>query len=251
MSSEETNSFNYEFEINTKAGAGAGGVTVGVIAGYSHGAGTVKISTSGSSYSGTIFDLSPNVKGYDYGFTWRLCAYGGETNDGKQFPVVTYLVTEAEQPPLLPEEFEQSEEGTGQDRITLTWSDENTPAGYAIYRYFRSAGSADFYEVAYVSASEPDNYDYKDGARYYSYTDTGLSPDTEYQYKIQTIGASGGKKSVASAVLTAYTKPTDNVPVVSVYPEKTVAYPDKPTILTAVLENEEILDNARIHYAWQ
>ena len=251
MSSEETNSFNYEFEINTKAGAGAGGVTVGVTAGYSHGAGTVKISTSGSSYSGTIFDLSPNVKGYDYGFTWRLCAYGGETNDGKQFPVVTYLVTEAEQPPLLPEEFEQSEEGTGQEQITLTWSDENTPAGYAIYRYFRSAGSADFYEVAYVSASEPDNYEYKDGARYYSYTDTGLSPDTEYQYKIQTIGASGGKKSVPSAVLTAYTKPIGNVPVVSVYPEKTVAYPDKPTILTAVLENEDILENAKIYYAWQ
>ena len=194
MDYEETNSFNYELEINTKAGAGAGDVTVGVTAGYSHGAGTVKISTSGSSFSGTIYDLSPKVKGYDYGFTWRLCAFGGETSDGKQFPVITYLVTEAAQAPLLPADFEQSEEGTGQDRITLTWSDENTPAGYAIYRYFRSAGAADFYEVAYVSASDPDNYEYRDGARYYSYTEKGLSPDTEYQYKIQTIGASGGKR---------------------------------------------------------
>lgn len=251
MTSEKTNSFNYEIEVNTKAGVGAGGVTVGVTAGYSHGTGSVHITTSGSSYSGTIFDIPKAAQDYGYGFTWRLCAFPGQTSEGKVFPVVTYLVTEVQQPSSLPEEFTQSEDGTTQDRIALTWDDTNNPAGYMIYRYFRSAGAADFYEVAFVSSSDPENYEFINGVRHYKYIDTGLSSDTEYQYRIQTIGASGGTRSVPSEIITAYTKPAGKIPVISVSPTAATAYPDTPTTLTAILENEDALSGAKISYQWQ
>ena len=251
MTSEKTNSFNYEIEVNTKAGVGAGGVTVGVTAGYSHGTGSVHITTSGSSYSGTIFDIPKAAQDYGYGFTWRLCAFPGQTSEGKVFPVVTYLVTEVQQPSSLPEEFTQSEDGTTQDRIALTWDDTNNPAGYMIYRYFRSAGAADFYEVAFVSSSDPENYEFVNGVRHYKYIDTGLSSDTEYQYRIQTIGASNGTRSVPSEIITAYTKPARKIPVVSVSPTAATAYPDTPTTLTAILENEDALSGAKISYQWQ
>lgn len=251
MTSEKTNSFNYEIEVNTKAGVGAGGVTVGVTAGYSHGTGSVHITTSGSSYSGTIFDIPKAAQDYGYGFTWRLCAFPGQTSEGKVFPVVTYLVTEVQQPSSLPEEFTQSEDGTTQDRIALTWDDTNNPAGYMIYRYFRSAGAADFYEVAFVSSSDPENYEFINGVRHYKYIDTGLSSDTEYQYRIQTIGASNGTRSVPSEIITAYTKPAGKIPVVSVSPTAATAYPDTPTTLTAILENEDALSGAKISYQWQ
>lgn len=251
MTSEKTNSFNYEIEVNTKAGVGAGGVTVGVTAGYSHGTGSVHITTSGSSYSGTIFDIPKAAQDYGYGFTWRLCAFPGQTSEGKVFPVVTYLVTEVQQPSSLPEEFTQSEDGTTQNRIALTWDDTNNPAGYMIYRYFRSAGAADFYEVAFVSSSDPENYEFINGVRHYKYIDTGLSSDTEYQYRIQTIGASNGTRSVPSEIITAYTKPAGKIPVVSVSPTAATAYPDTPTTLTAILENEDALSGAKISYQWQ
>lgn len=251
MTSETTNSFNYEIEVNTKAGVGAGGVTLGVTAGYSHGSGSVHITTSGSSYSGTIFDIPKAAQDYGYGFTWRLCAFPGQTSDGKVFPVVTYLVTEVQQPSHLPDEFTQSEEGTTQDQISLTWDDTNNPAGYMIYRYFRSAGAADFYEVAFVSSSDPDNYELINGIRHYKYIDTGLSSDTEYQYRIQTIGASNGTRSVPSEIITAYTKPAGKIPAVSISPSSTTAYPDTPTTLTAILENEDVLSGAKISYQWQ
>ncbi len=251
MTSETSNSFNYEIEVNTKAGVGAGGVTVGVTAGYSHGTGSVHITTSGSSYSGTIFDIPKAAQDYGYGFTWRLCAFPGQTSEGKVFPVVTYLVTEVQQPSRLPEEFTQSEDGTTQDQIALTWDDANNPAGYMIYRYFRSAGAADFYEVAFVSSSDPENYEYINGVRHYKYIDTGLSSDTEYQYRIQTISASNGTRSVPSEIITAYTKPAGKIPVVSVSPTAVTAYPDTPTTLTAFLENEDALSGAKISYQWQ
>lgn len=251
MTSETSNSFNYEIEVNTKAGVGAGGVTVGVTAGYSHGTGSVHITTSGSSYSGTIFDIPKAAQDYGYGFTWRLCAFPGQTSEGKVFPVVTYLVTEVQQPSRLPEEFTQSEDGTTQDQIALTWDDANNPAGYMIYRYFRSAGAADFYEVAFVSSSDPENYEFINGVRHYKYIDTGLSSDTEYQYRIQTISASNGTRSVPSEIITAYTKPAGKIPVVSVSPTAVTAYPDTPTTLTALLENEDALSGAKISYQWQ
>ncbi len=251
MTSEKSNSFNYEIEVNTKAGVGAGGVMVGVTAGYSHGSGSISITTSGSSYSGTIFDIPKAVQDYGYGFTWRLCAFPAQTPEGKIFPVVTYIVTEVDQPSKLPEEFTQSEDGTTDDQIALTWDDTGNPAGYIIYRYFRSAGASDFYEVAYVSSSDPDNYEFINGARHYKYIDKGLSSDTDYQYRIQTVGASNGTKSVPSEAITAYTKPAGKIPVVSVTPASATAYPDTPATLTALIENEDALSGTKISYQWQ
>lgn len=72
MTNEEENSFNYEFAVETKAGAGMGGVMVGVTAGYSHGAGKVHISTAGSSYTGAMNGLPTQAEQYKYSFNWRL-----------------------------------------------------------------------------------------------------------------------------------------------------------------------------------
>lgn len=128
MTNEEENSFNYELEVETKAGAGMGGVKVGVTAGYSHGAGSVHITTAGSSYTATMNGLPSQAEQYGYSFNWKLVGF---LYQGK-YPVVTYLVTSVKQPPLLPENFGANEEETTTDRIALEWDYSGSAAGFVL-----------------------------------------------------------------------------------------------------------------------
>ena len=251
MTSESSNSFTYELEVECKAGIGTGGVMVGASVGTTIGTGTTKVTTSGSSYTGTVYSLPASAEAYGYDFNWRLMAY--PYSDGTNiFPVVTYITTEVSQPPLLPDDLRQEEDGTTQNAISLEWENSGNPAGFVLYRYFRSAGAADFYDVAYISASDTDAIVSRDGnTRTYRYVDAGLSPDTEYQYRIQTIGNGQPNKSVQSATLTAYTKPDSGIPQVAIDKTSLTAYPDAPATATAYLTNSDELTGATIFYQWQ
>lgn len=190
MTSEEENSFNYQLDVETKAGAGMGGVKVGVTAGYSHGAGSVHITTSGSSYTATMNGLPTQAEQYGYGFNWKLVGF---LYQGK-YPVVTYLVTNVKEPPLLPENFGANEEETTTDHIALEWDYSGNAAGFVIYRYFQSPSASGYYKIGTVEAGEGSA---SGSGRHYTYTDTGLSPNTGYQYRIQTIGTSVPNTSIS------------------------------------------------------
>ena len=244
MTSEEENSFNYELEVETKAGAGMGGVKVGVTAGYSHGAGSVHITTAGSSYTATMNGLPSQAEQYGYSFNWKLVGF---LYQGK-YPVVTYLVTSVKQPPLLPENFGANEEKTTTDRIALEWDYSGSAAGFVLYRYFQSPSASGYYKIGTVEAGEGTA---TGSGRHYTYTDTGLSPNTEYKYRIQTIGTAQPNTSIPSGAYTTYTKPNGGVPVVAVSSETLNALPDKVVWVAANITNQSELTGAQIYYQWQ
>ncbi|MBE5872269.1 MAG: hypothetical protein E7294_13610 [Lachnospiraceae bacterium] len=251
MGNEKTNSFNYELGVDFKAGAGVGSFTAGISSGYAHSGGTVEISTSGYSYSAQIYDLPMEAEEAGYGFNWRMAAYKYKDADN-EFPVVTYLVNDVQQGPLLPANFVQNEENTTKDQVALNWDYTGNPAGFLINKYYKSAGNAGFYEIAYVKSGDADAVIAKDGnTKTYQYIDEGLDPDTEYQYQIQTVSNQFNVKSVPSETLVCYTLPVGIVPDVKVMAEELTAYPDTPATLTTYLNNEEALQGKKITYQWQ
>ena len=244
MTNEEENSFNYELEVATKAGAGMGGVKVGVTAGYSHGAGSVHITTAGSSYTATMNGLPSQADKYGYDFNWKLVGF---LYQGK-YPVVTYLVTSVKEPPLLPENFGANEEQTTTDRIALEWDYSGNAAGFVLYRYFQSPSASGYYKIGTVEAGEGTA---TGSGRHYTYTDTGLSPNTEYKYRIQTIGTAQPNTSIPSGAYTTYTKPNGGVPEVAVSSETLNARPDTVVWTAANITNQNELTGAQIFYQWQ
>ena len=244
MTSEEENSFNYQLDVETKAGAGMGGVKVGVTAGYSHGAGSVHITTSGSSYTATMNGLPTQAEQYGYGFNWKLVGF---LYQGK-YPVVTYLVTNVKEPPLLPENFGANEEETTTDQIALEWDYSGNAAGFVIYRYFHSPSASGYYKIGTVEAGKGSA---SGSGRHYTYTDTGLSPNTGYQYRIQTIGTSVPNTSIPSEVYTTYTKPESGVPQIAVSSEALAACPDTVVWTAVNITNQNELTGARFYYQWQ
>ena len=244
MTNEEENSFNYELEVETKAGAGMGGVKVGVTAGYSHGAGSVHITTAGSSYTATMNGLPSQADKYGYDFNWKLVGF---LYQGK-YPVVTYLVTSVKEPPLLPENFGANEEQTTTDRIALEWDYSGNAAGFVLYRYFQSPSASGYYKIGTVEAGEGTA---TGSGRHYTYTDTGLSPNTEYKYRIQTIGTAQPNTSIPSGAYTTYTKPNGGVPEVAVSSETLNARPDTVVWTAANITNQSELTGAQIFYQWQ
>lgn len=244
MTSEEENSFNYQLDVETKAGVGGGGVMVGVTAGYSHGAGSVHITTAGSSYTATMNGLPTQAEQYGYGFNWKLVGF---LYQGK-YPVVTYLVTNVKEPPLLPENFGTDEDNTTTNQIALEWDYSGNAAGFILYRYFQSPSASGYYKIATIEAGEGTP---TGSGRHYTYIDTGLSPNTGYQYRIQTIGMSEPNTSIPSEAYTTYTKPESGVPVVAVSSETLAARPDTVVWVAANITNQSELTGAQIYYQWQ
>ena len=220
-------------------------VTVGVTAGYSHGAGRVHVTTAGSAYSGEMNGLPAQAQQYGYSFNWKLVGF---LYQGK-YPVVTYLVNSVAEPPLLPENFSAGEEDTTTSQIALEWDYSGSAAGFVLYRYFQSPSSSGYYKIGTVDGG--DCIAVNDGIKHYQFVDEGLSPNTGYQYRIQTIGLSQPNASIPSEALSTYTKPECGTPQVAVSAAKLAAYPDTRVSTTAYLENSDEFRNAKVYYQWQ
>lgn len=205
MSSEKSNAFSASAEVEAKVGAGAGGVKVGVIAGAEVGAGTVTISTSGSSFSGEMQNMPIEAQPYGYGMNWKIFCYQYK-DGGRSFPVVSYLVSDVQKPPSLPGDFQQNIASTTANSATLTWSYDKTVAGFNLYRYYEFPDGSGSYKLAYVPFSQAVRYDPSTGTYHFSYTDTGLSPYTEYFYQIQTVRAAKPEQSIYSEPMNCRTK---------------------------------------------
>ena len=67
FSTSDSQNYTNTTSIETKAGAGAGGVTAGVVAGSEHSAGKVSVNTAGGSFSGSLQNMPIEAKPYGYG----------------------------------------------------------------------------------------------------------------------------------------------------------------------------------------
>jgi len=204
MTTEESNSYTVSTKFETKAGAGAGGVKVGVTFGSESGSGWVHTSTSGNSFSGEIQNMPIEAEEYGYGYCWKIFSY--LYDDGKvQFPVVNYLVMDVTSPAPLPEDFEQNVENTTDTQIALSWSYDKLIAGFQIYRYYEFPDGSGSYELAFIPITDG-TYSESDERYHFEYIDENLSPYTDYQYQIQTVRSSVPTSSIPSQVVTLRTK---------------------------------------------
>lgn len=254
MSKESNTSFDASASVEAKAGAGAGGVTAGVIAGSEGGCGTVSVSTSGSSFSGELQHMPEEARPYGYKMNWRIFCYRYK-NAGMEFPVVSYLVSDVQQPASLPEDFAQNIAETTSDSVTLTWSYDKYVSGFQIYRYYDFPDGNGTYRLQYV----PFSAGVKEGDKYvFSYTDKGLSPYTEYRYQIQTESAYNPKVSIYSEPLSCRTKTTVGYPQMRVDgliedgskdDGKLAIYPDANGRATVVVDKADQYKS--LSYQWQ
>lgn len=216
FSTSDSKNYTNTTSIETKAGAGAGGVTAGVVAGSESSAGKVSVNTAGGSFSGSLQNMPIEAKPYGYGMNWRIFCYNYRGGN-QAFPVVTYAVTEPQAPSPLPEDFEQDVAKTTDDSVTLTWTYDKIVSGFQLYRYYNFPDGSGRKELAFVPFTDGERHD--DGTYTFSYTDKNLSPYTEYEYQIQTRNnnkAEQQRNSIYSEPLTCRTKTTAGYPDISV-----------------------------------
>ena len=216
FSTSDSKNYTNTTSIETKAGAGAGGVTAGVVAGSEHSAGKVSVNTAGGSFSGSLQNMPIEAQPYGYGMNWRIFCYNYRSGN-QAFPVVTYAVTEPQAPSPLPEDFEQDVAATTDDSVTLTWTYNKIVSGFQLYRYYNFPDGSGRKELAFVPFTDGERHD--DGTYTFSYTDKNLSPYTEYEYQIQTRNnnkAEQQRNSIYSEPLTCRTKTTAGYPDISV-----------------------------------
>jgi len=249
MSEEKSNAYSATLDIETKVGAGVGGAKVGVIAGAGAGCGTVKVSTTGSSFSGDMQNMPIEAKPYNYAMNWKIFCYK-YTNAGKSFPVVNYIVSDISAPPILPDDFEQNVGETKADSITLTWSYDKLVSGFQLYRYYEFPDGTGSYELEFVpftAASGPVN-----GRYYFKYTDKNLSPYTNYTYQIQTVSAARPGTSIYSEPMNCRTKTEVGYPDITInglVGEVLPLYPDALGTAAADVKEEESYNG--LSYQWQ
>ena len=227
FSTSDSKNYTNTTSIETKAGAGAGGVTAGVVAGSESSAGKVSVNTAGGSFSGSLQNMPIEAKPYGYGMNWRIFCYNYRSGN-QAFPVVTYAVTEPQAPSPLPEDFEQDVAKTTDDSVTLTWTYDKIVSGFQLYRYYNFPDGSGRKELAFVPFTDGERHD--DGTYTFSYTDKNLSPYTEYEYQIQTCNENkeqAQRKSIYSEPLTCRTKTTAGYPDISV----TIDGKEKQTVL--------------------
>jgi len=259
MSKQTQSAFTVSGGLDMKAGAGVGDFKVGIVAGVQGGAGKVTITTDGSSFSGDMQNMPIEAQKFGYAMNWRIFAYAYKAGS-TSFPVVSYLVSDITMPPTLPADFDQSVAATTDTAATLTFTYDKAVAAFWIYRYYEFPEGTGSYLIATVPFSAATGYDVATGTYSFSYTEHNLSPYTEYQYQIQTVGiGTQNNKSIYSEPITVSTKTAVGYPDITVSgldDGKLLLYPDTPSSVSVTADMKPE-DEARdgeyksTSYQWQ
>lgn len=229
--------------IDFKIGAGPGDYIFGRSLGYENERGFAVISSVGSTYTGTIYNMPMEAEDYQYDYKWKLFTYT-ENIKGNKFPVVNYMVTDVKAPPKLPKDFEQSSEWTTDSSNGLTWSypSDSSVAGFQIYRYYEFPEGSGSYELAFIPASQVQYVTKGEDdrmMRHYRYIDEGLADYMSFDYQIQAVRGNVPPKSIISGVLSARTKADMGYPDIKlngVEQETHVTYDDQGNEIGSVDE---------------
>ena len=188
----ETTSTSHAMEF--KAGAGAGGVTVGVLGGFDLGSGYTTTSTKGKTYAAALCGIPLTLKDeYSYGFNWKLAQYYIDNGPKSySFPFVTYALDAVADNPTLPDSIRGS---SAEGKITLKWAanDDTRVSQYKIYRSETKGSDDGFLPTGYTQVA-------KDISRTtLTWTDTTVTAGKTYYYKMQALKSTGtNQKSVLS-----------------------------------------------------
>ncbi|MBR4627847.1 MAG: FG-GAP repeat protein [Ruminococcus sp.] len=254
-------------DVEMKVGGGAGGVTVGVSAGYGHEAGTMSTTTEGSSFTATMQNMPKEAEEYGYGMSWKLFSHEGSYKNASgntvTFPVVDYLVTDVIQPPSLVSSFRQDYKNSSDYSVMLEWDydDSGKAEFFNVFRVSNINGKQVRILVDTVPASSGTLN--SDGSYTYTLEDKGnnanggriiMNPGVQYEYQIVAARSPSSPPCVSmpSEVLYAYTHAEGVYPEISltgVTNNKLTVYPDREYNIGAEIGNAD--DFLFISYQWQ
>ena len=221
--------------------------------------GSTYATLTGADCSGTIKNMPRSAKGYGYDFSWKLLKYNIK-DKGCTFPVVTYIVNDVTAPPVLPETIEQDFEASTDSQIVLDWTySTGNPQGFDIYRYkdFPIGGGTELIgtvngsDYKIMKDEEGNTLRDKDGhvVRGYSFTDTGLTADTKYQYRMKVRTSKLPGESIFSPIIDARTD-VGTKPALSLTSDDLKIYPDGTYNVKVTLDDPENYQSD-IDYQWQ
>ncbi|MCD8329577.1 MAG: fibronectin type III domain-containing protein [Lachnospiraceae bacterium] len=187
-------SFSYEVGATFEVYGLCYGVKAGVTSGYSHGSTSSTINTTEITKSGAVTGKARD--GYD--FSWEFAHWTTEI-DGRDVPVLGYILTNVQGPPAPPDNL-RAEDVTSIS-ATLAW-DESNRAGDAYYIY-QIYNDGSYVQIGEADASET------------RYALTGLSPNTSYTYAISSYSEAEPYtgESVMSSEVIVTTLPEDEASV--------------------------------------
>ena len=206
-------------QIGAGFGIGENEIVTGMVFGLSGGYTTLRSSSTGFSFTGTVDNLPEAAEGY--GFSWRLAVDQSSSDmpvDGtrpatNQFWIVGYDVTNVKQPEVpMVSGFATTGTGydatTGKDAVTLSWNDILTSDQKANgYRY----------AVAMYPTTDDDHYSYAytlDGSAT-SYVWGGLSTSSSYRFAVFVVDGTGRQASLRSPIVSVTTLPAGDAMAVS------------------------------------
>ena len=234
---EEEHSFEYEYEFEAKVGAGAGGLTVGVLAGFGANAGGGISKSTSKSYSATVDNLPSDADGYalSWQFGWRKAKLNN--ND---VLVLEYQQKDTKAKPSPPKNLRV--ESVTSDSVTLTWDPVTGAGAYKIYQVERSNnGKLDLFPMEKLAGTAT------------SWTDEGLSSNTNYIYVAQTITQSG-EQSITSTQVNASTLEAQGGFKITKQPrqEDATTYAGGTVSFSVEAECRDTNNNLKdLHYQWQ
>lgn len=234
---EEEHSFEYDYEFEAKVGAGAGGLTVGVLAGFGANAGGGISKSTSKSYSATVDNLPSDADGYalSWQFGWRKAKLNN--ND---VLVLEYQQKDTKAKPSPPKNLRV--ESVTSDSVTLTWDPVTGAGAYKIYQVEKSNnGKLDLFPMEKLAGTAT------------SWTDEGLSSNTNYIYVAQTITQSG-EQSITSTQVNASTLEAQGGFKITKQPrqEDATTYAGGTVSFSVEAECRDTNNNLKdLHYQWQ
>ena len=234
---EEEHSFEYDYEFEAKVGAGAGGLTVGVLAGFGANAGGGISTSTSKSYSATVDNLPSDADGYalSWQFGWRKAKLNN--ND---VLVLEYQQKDTKAKPSPPKNLRV--ESVTSDSVTLTWDPVTGAGAYKIYQVEKSNnGKLDLFPMKKLAGTAT------------SWTDEGLSSNTNYIYVAQTITQSG-EQSITSTQVNASTLEAQGGFKITKQPrqEDATTYAGGTVSFSVEAECRDTNNNLKdLHYQWQ
>ena len=234
---EDKHSFEYEYEFEAKVGAGAGGLTVGVLAGFGANAGGGISTSTSKSYSATVDNLPSDADGYalSWQFGWRKAKLNN--ND---VLVLEYQQKDTKAKPSPPKNLRV--ESVTSNSVTLTWDPVTGAGAYKIYQVEKSSnGKLDLFPMKKLAGTAT------------SWTDEGLSSNTNYIYVAQTITQSG-EQSITSTQVNASTLEAQGGFKITKQPrqEDATTYAGGTVSFSVEAECRDTNNNLKdLHYQWQ
>ena len=235
--STTTNTTTNEFSI--KIGGGFGGVTAGITGGGAWESGSTSITTSGTTFSGTVYNMPDAARAYDYGYRWKIMQFWYKHGDDK-IPVVTYLVdapaSSRRVAPPVNLRIDNADSTLSSIKMTWDYKDNEVVDGFEVYRQ-SATGNLEAVTGGFVK--------YEAGKKLYSFTDRSLEPGTQYTYAV--VATKNGNDSVYSNSATGWTLLT-NTFTVELNPKDVNAYVDETITVNSTINS---LEGGPLSYVWE